>query len=77
MGPDACRLPQPLRSDDACKSDAECGPSSPCHAKACVAASKARPPTPDTMCTQSIECDSIDVNRCGCLEGRCALIPPG
>jgi hypothetical protein len=28
------------------------------------------------MCTMSIECDSVDVNRCGCLEGRCALIPP-
>jgi hypothetical protein len=22
-------------------------------------------------------CDSVDANRCGCLEGRCSLIPPG
>lgn len=76
MGADACRLPQPLRSEDSCSTDADCGPSSPCHAKACVAAAKAQRPTPDTMCTQSLECDSADVNRCGCLEGRCALIPP-
>lgn len=71
-----CKLPLPKRSDDVCGADADCGPSNPCHAPACVAKTKSRPPTQDTMCTQSLECDTADANRCGCLEGRCALIPP-
>jgi hypothetical protein len=72
----ACRLPAPVKSDDPCKSDADCGPSSPCHATACVAKAKSQTPGPDTICTKSLECDSADANRCGCYEGRCALIPP-
>lgn len=72
----ACRLPAPVKSDDACSSDADCGPSEPCHAHACVAKAKAKPRTPDTMCTMKLDCASVDVNRCGCFEGRCALIPP-
>jgi hypothetical protein len=71
-----CSLPSPLKSDDPCTSDADCGVSSPCHAKACVARAKSQPPKPDTMCTMSLECDTADANRCGCYEGRCALIPP-
>lgn len=71
-----CRLPAPVKSDDACASDADCGPSEPCHARACVARQKSRPKGPDTMCTMKLDCASVDVNRCGCFEGRCALIPP-
>jgi hypothetical protein len=72
----SCKLPAPVKSDDACTTDADCGVSDPCHAKACVAKAKSHPRTPDTMCTMSIDCASADVNRCGCLEGKCALIPP-
>ncbi len=72
----ACRLPAPRVSEDACTTDADCGPSDPCHAQACVAAAKARPPTPETICTRSLDCNSADVNRCACYEGRCALVPP-
>jgi hypothetical protein len=71
-----CKLPAPLKSDDACSADADCGVSDPCHAKACVARARSHPPTPDTMCTQILDCRSADANRCGCFEGRCALIPP-
>jgi hypothetical protein len=71
-----CKLPAPKKSDDACTTDADCAPSVPCHAPACVARAKAVPKTPDTICTMMLDCGSADVNRCGCLEGRCALIPP-
>ena len=71
-----CRLPAPKKSDDACKIDADCAPSDPCHAKACVAKAKSKPRTPDIMCTSMLACETADANRCGCLEGRCALIPP-
>jgi hypothetical protein len=72
----ACRLPAAKKSDDACKSDADCGPSDPCHAKACVAKAKSKPKTADTMCTMMLGCETADANRCGCFEGRCSLIPP-
>lgn len=72
----ACHLPAAKKSDDACKSDADCGPSDPCHARACVARAKSKPKTADTMCTMMLGCETADANRCGCFEGRCALIPP-
>jgi hypothetical protein len=72
----SCRLPAPVKSDDACTTDADCGPSDPCHAHACVAKAKSRPRAADTVCTQVMDCASTDANRCGCYEGRCALIPP-
>ena len=72
-----CQLPEPKLSDDPCTADGDCKPSVPCHAPACVAAAKAQPATPDTMCTRNMVCDSHDANRCGCYQGRCALIPPG
>jgi hypothetical protein len=72
----ACHLPAAKKSEDACKTDADCGPSDPCHALACVAKAKSKPRTPDTMCTMMMSCESADANRCGCFEGRCALIPP-
>jgi hypothetical protein len=28
------------------------------------------------MCTEIMDCASVDANRCGCFEGRCSLIPP-
>jgi hypothetical protein len=71
----ACRLPAPVKGPDACAADADCGPSDPCHAHACVARARSRPPTPDTMCTMMMDCASTDANHCGCLEGRCALVP--
>lgn len=70
-----CRLPAPVRSDDACTKDAECAPAVPCHARACVAVGKATPRTPDTVCTMNIDCQSADVNPCSCYEGRCTLVP--
>ncbi|RLB60037.1 MAG: hypothetical protein DRI90_14640 [Deltaproteobacteria bacterium] len=72
-----CQLPAPKVSDDPCSGDGDCKPSVPCHAPACVAAAKAQPGGPDTMCTRNMVCDSVDANRCGCYQGRCALIPPG
>ena len=75
-GPHACHLSAPRKSDDACKTDADCGPSDPCHAKACVAKAKSKPRGPDVMCTMLMACESADANRCGCFENRCALIPP-
>jgi hypothetical protein len=72
-----CRLPAPQKSQDACTTDADCGPSEPCHAKECVARARSKPRTPDTVCTEIFECGTTDANRCGCFEGRCSLIPPG
>ena len=72
----ACRLPAAKKSEDACKTDADCGPSDPCHALACVAKAKSKPKKPDTMCTMMMGCETADANRCGCFENRCALIPP-
>ena len=71
-----CQLPAPKPSDDACQTDAECAPSEPCHAPACVAKSKVPPPAHPVMCTREMRCDSADANRCGCYQGHCALIPP-
>jgi hypothetical protein len=68
-----CGLCDPLPSGDACKSDADCAPEVPCHAKACVAVAKSKPRTKDVMCTQQLECASADVNACGCVKGFCAL----
>lgn len=73
--PFRCRLPAPRLSEDACATDADCAVDAPCHARACVAKAKGNPPTPQTMCTRQMVCDSVDANRCGCHEGRCALIP--
>lgn len=70
-----CRLPTPKKSEDACKVDADCGVSDPCHAQACVAKSKAHPPDKSTVCTRRMDCASADANSCGCLDGVCALIP--
>ena len=65
-----------MKSGDACKIDADCDVASPCHAHACVAKAKAKPRTPDTMCTEMLDCASADVNHCACVEGVCALAPP-
>jgi hypothetical protein len=71
-----CKLPAPVKSQDACKSDADCGVSDPCHARACVAREKARPPNKQTVCTMIMDCLSADRNPCVCSEGVCALVPP-
>jgi len=71
-----CRLPAPHKSGDACKTDADCGVSDPCHAHECVGKSRSRPPDAQTICTQIMDCHSADRNPCVCLEGVCALVPP-
>ncbi len=70
-----CSLCEPVVSNDACTVDADCAPSDPCHAEACVARTKAKPATPQTQCTMDLRCNSVDVNTCGCLQGHCALYP--
>ena len=70
-----CSLCEPVVSNDACTVDADCAPSDPCHAEACVARAKAKPATPQTQCTMDLRCNSVDVNTCGCLQGHCALYP--
>lgn len=72
----ACKLSSPVKSQDRCQSDADCGVSEPCHAHACVAKAKAHPPDKSTMCTRMMDCQSADANTCGCLDGVCALYPP-
>jgi hypothetical protein len=72
-----CQLPAPKPSEDKCQTDADCGVSAPCHAPACVAKSKSKPPDGNTSCTRDMRCDTADANRCACYQGRCALVPPG
>ncbi|MEZ4310504.1 MAG: hypothetical protein R3F14_20875 [Polyangiaceae bacterium] len=71
-----CRVPAPVKSEDKCTTDADCGVSDPCHAHACVAKAKSNPPKKDTMCTEILDCRSADRNPCVCFEGVCALVPP-
>jgi hypothetical protein len=61
-----------VSSDDLCTADGDCAPATQCHATRCVAKAKAVPIF-NQMCTQSLRCDSADVNACGCVAGRCAL----
>jgi hypothetical protein len=77
-GPKACgcSLCEPLVSDDPCKLDSDCGPSLPCHADACVAKSKSHPMKAGDVCTQIMKCTTADANKCGCYQGKCALVPP-
>jgi hypothetical protein len=70
-----CTLCEPLPSGDACTSDADCAPSIPCHAPACVAKAKAEPRAADQMCTQELRCGTADTAACGCVRGFCALYP--
>lgn len=70
-----CSLCKPVISDDACTTDADCAPATPCHAEACVARSKAQALPPGVSCTAILRCETVDANTCGCLEGRCALYP--
>ncbi len=70
-----CKLCAPVVSADACSTDADCAPSTPCHARECVARSKATPRTSGLKCTMNLVCDSADVNQCGCVNKRCTLSP--
>jgi len=70
-----CGLCEPILSEDACKSDGDCLPATPCHATACVAAAHAQPRAAGLSCTQELRCDAIDANRCACVSGRCAIAP--
>lgn len=71
-----CGLSAPKKSADSCTKDDDCGPSDPCHAHACVAKAKSNPPGKNTVCTQIMDCESLDINPCVCFEGVCALVPP-
>ncbi len=70
-----CSLCEPAISEDACSADADCAPSTPCHAEQCVAKAKAIPRKPGEMCTMLMNCASADANACGCFKGKCALTP--
>lgn len=68
-----CSLCNPVVSDDACSSDADCAPATPCHAEKCVARAKAVALAPGASCTAIMRCDTTDANACGCRDGHCAL----
>lgn len=69
-----CGAFDPVMSQDACSQASDCAPSSHCHAKSCIAASRAPSPQPGMQCTMNLVCKSIDVGRCECLNGVCALV---
>lgn len=77
LGPNlcGCGLCAPVLSADTCSSGGDCTPATPCHATRCVATANAEPRKPDTMCTQDLHCDAIEANACGCVAGKCALVP--
>lgn len=56
-----CKLCAPVVSADACSTDADCAPSTPCHARECVARSKATPRTSGLNCTMNLVCE---IGRC-------------
>jgi hypothetical protein len=68
-----CHVCAPVVSNDACTTDADCAPSQPCHAPACVGKANAQPRTPGQMCTQQLICTTVDANACGCVHGKCTL----
>jgi hypothetical protein len=68
-----CALCEPVVSDDACATDADCAPDQPCHAPRCVAKSKATPRRPGQMCTMILACTTSDANACSCVKNRCTL----
>lgn len=71
----ACAPCEPIKSQDPCTSAADCAPSALCHAPACIAKAKA-PVAPDggVMCTMRLACKTVDVGRCDCVDGVCALV---
>lgn len=69
-----CSPCEPIKSTDACQSDADCAPSAVCHAPACVAKSKAPVKAPGTMCTMNLVCRTTDVAKCACVDNVCALV---
>jgi hypothetical protein len=72
---DSCRLSAPVKSADGCAVDADCAPSVPCHATACLNVANAQLPDANTVCTEDLVCDSADTNSCGCYQGVCTLLP--
>ena len=70
-----CKLCAPVVSDDACKVDADCAAATPCHATACIAASKVPQTAMRPMCTRIMKCNTTDANACTCYQGKCALTP--
>ena len=69
-----CAPFDPIKSQDPCTSAADCAPASHCHARSCVAATNAPPKRTDIRCTMKLVCESIDVGRCDCVDGVCALV---
>jgi hypothetical protein len=70
-----CALCDPIVSDDRCDADADCAPSTACHAPACVAKAKAPPRGAGMVCTEVMMCGTADANVCGCVKGKCTLHP--
>jgi len=70
-----CAPVEPIKSTDACKNSTDCAPSALCHARSCVDKTKA-PVVPDggVLCTMNLICGTIDVGRCDCIDGVCALV---
>jgi hypothetical protein len=68
-------LCEPVVSEDACNSDDDCAPATPCHADRCVGKAHAAPRPAGVMCTMMMACQSVDANKCGCFKGKCALTP--
>ncbi len=69
-----CRGFDPIKSQDACTAASDCAPSSHCHARSCIAAAKAPPKPANLRCTMNLVCKSLDVGRCDCVDGVCALV---
>ena len=70
-----CSSFAPIMSQDPCGTASDCAPSAPCHAKSCTTVAKAPQSGPSTMCTMSLVCSSMDVGKCDCVDGFCALVP--
>ncbi|MCL2822984.1 MAG: hypothetical protein FWD57_03245 [Polyangiaceae bacterium] len=64
----------PIKSQDKCQTASDCAPASPCHARSCVAVANANPPQANTVCTMNLVCPSIDIGKCDCVDGLCALV---
>gem|GEM_PF-3368366 len=63
-----------VKSQDTCQNSSDCAPATPCHATSCVAAANATTLPAGAQCTMKLVCQSVDVGRCDCVDGVCALV---
>jgi hypothetical protein len=63
-----------VKSQDSCQNSVDCAPATPCHATSCVAAANATALPAGAQCTMKLVCQSVDVGRCDCVDGVCALV---